>query len=141
MTVQRRIADISTNLSNQLKQRVSEFCFYSLAMDESTNLKDTAQLLIFIRGIDNNFEITEELVGMCSMTGRTTRKEISSEVIKSMNDKSGLDFTSLVAICTEGAPAMCGKNVGAVVILEEFIGRQITKHHCIYISRFCVAKS
>nr|XP_032662262.1 EPM2A-interacting protein 1-like [Chelonoidis abingdonii] len=27
MTVQRRIVDISTNLSDQLKQRVSEFCF------------------------------------------------------------------------------------------------------------------
>ncbi|KAG6926376.1 GTF2I repeat domain containing 2 [Chelydra serpentina] len=130
MTVQRRTADISTNLSDQFKQIVSEFCFYSLAMDESTDLKDTAQLLIFIRGIDKNFEITEELAGMCSMTGRTTGKEISSEVIKCMNDKLGLDFTNLVAICTDGAPAMCGKN-GAVTLLEEFIGRQITKHHCI----------
>uniref|UniRef100_A0A8C3SKW3 SPIN-DOC-like zinc-finger domain-containing protein n=1 Tax=Chelydra serpentina TaxID=8475 RepID=A0A8C3SKW3_CHESE len=131
MTVQRRIADISTNLGDQLKQRVSEFCFYSLAMDESTDLTDTAQLLIFIRGIDKNFEITEELAGMCSMTGRTTGKEISSEVIKCMNDKSGLDFTNLVAIRTDGAPAMCGKKVGAVTFLEEFIGRQITKYHCI----------
>uniref|UniRef100_A0A8C0H5C3 SPIN-DOC-like zinc-finger domain-containing protein n=1 Tax=Chelonoidis abingdonii TaxID=106734 RepID=A0A8C0H5C3_CHEAB len=126
----RRIADISTNLSDQLKQRVSEFCFYSLAMDESTDLKDTTQLLIFIRGIDKNFEITEEFVGMCSMTGRTTRKETSREVIRCVNDKSGLDFTNLVAICIDGAPAICGKNVGAVSLLEEFIGRQITKHHC-----------
>jgi hypothetical protein len=41
MIVQRRIADISANLSDQLKQKASEFRFYSLAMDESTDLKDT----------------------------------------------------------------------------------------------------
>jgi hypothetical protein len=62
MIVQRRIADISANLSAQLKQKASEFCFYSLAMDEGTDLKDTAQLLVFIRGVDGNFEITEELL-------------------------------------------------------------------------------
>ncbi|CAM5151831.1 unnamed protein product [Natator depressus] len=87
-----------------------------------------------------NFEITEELSGMCSMTGRTTRKEISSEVIKYMNDKSGLDFTNLVAICTDGAPAMCRKNVGAITLLEEFIGRQITKHHSIICQQVLCSK-
>ncbi|XP_075443375.1 general transcription factor II-I repeat domain-containing protein 2-like [Ascaphus truei] len=131
MTVQRRIADISTNLTDQLKQKASELCFYSLAMDESTDLKDMAQLLIFIRGIDGNFDITEELAGMCSMTGRTTGKEISTEVIKCMNDKLGIGYENLVAICTDGAPTMCGKHVGAVTLIEQFIGRQITKHHCI----------
>jgi hypothetical protein len=42
-------------------------------MDESTDSKDAAQLLIFIRGVDGNFEIVEELAGICSMTGHTTR--------------------------------------------------------------------
>jgi hypothetical protein len=100
-------------------------------MDESTDLKDTTQVLTFIRGVNGNFEITEELVGMCSMTGRATGKEISSEVIKCVDDKLGIGFANLVAICTDGAPAMCGKNIGAVTLTEEYIGRQITKHHCI----------
>jgi hypothetical protein len=63
------------------------------------------------------------------MTGRTTGKEISSEVTKCVNDNLGFDFTNLVAICADGAAAMCGKNVGTVALLEEFIGKQITKHH------------
>jgi hypothetical protein len=66
MTVQRRIADIFANLSDQLKQKASQFHFYSLAMGENTDLKDTAQLLISIRGVDGNFGNTEELVGMCT---------------------------------------------------------------------------
>jgi hypothetical protein len=65
------------------------------------------------------------------MTGRTTGKEISSEVIKCVNDNLGFDFTNLVTSCADGSPAMCGKNVGTVALLDAFIGRQITKHHCI----------
>jgi hypothetical protein len=37
-----------------------------LALDESTDTLDTAQLLIFVRGIDAEFEITEELAGLQS---------------------------------------------------------------------------
>jgi hypothetical protein len=48
-----------------------------------------------------------------------------------VNDNLGFDFTNLVASCADGAAAMCGKNVETVVLLEAFIGRQITKHHCI----------
>jgi hypothetical protein len=65
------------------------------------------------------------------MTGRATGEEISSEVIKCVDDKLGIGFANLVAICTDGAPAVCGKDVGAVTLIEQFIGKQITKHHCI----------
>ena len=131
MTVQRRVSDIAANLMNQLKQKVKEFCFYSLAMDESTDCRDTAQLLIYIRGVDKNFNITEELAGMQSMKGRTTGKDICTELINCVNNKLAYSFTNLVAICTDGAPAMCGKHTGAVSLIQEFIGRRIITHHCI----------
>jgi hypothetical protein len=54
-----------------------------------------------------------------------------SEVIKCLNDKLGIDFANLMTICTDGAPAICGKIVVAVTLIEQFVGRQITKHHCI----------
>jgi hypothetical protein len=131
MTVQRRVTDISNNLHEQLKMKAREFCYYSLAMDESTDINDTAQLLIFIRGIDDNFEITEELAGMCSMHGRTTGKDIADEVKRCVTEKLETTFQNLVAICTDGAPAMCGRNVGAAALVEEFAGKSITKYHCI----------
>ncbi|GBN88859.1 hypothetical protein AVEN_182340-1 [Araneus ventricosus] len=46
-------------------------------MDESTDINDTAQLVLFIRGVDENFKITEELACMRSLKGTT--KSVQSE--------------------------------------------------------------
>jgi hypothetical protein len=74
MTVQRTVAYTSSNLNDQLKQKASEFSRYSLATDESTDLKDTAQVLIFIQGVDKRFKITDELAGLCSMVGPNSKR-------------------------------------------------------------------
>lgn len=41
------------------------------ALDKSNDIKDTAQLLIFIRGINDKFESTEEFLIMESIKGTT----------------------------------------------------------------------
>ena len=38
------------------------FQWFSLALDESIDIQDTAQLLIYLRGIDDKFETTEKLL-------------------------------------------------------------------------------
>ncbi|XP_076820963.1 general transcription factor II-I repeat domain-containing protein 2-like [Clavelina lepadiformis] len=130
-TVQRRVEDIAANLTNQLQQKVNEFHSYSLAVDESTDCTDTAQLLVFIRGIDDNFNVSENLAGMQSMKGRTTGKHICGEIVDCITTKLSVDFKKLVGMCTDGAPAMCGKTKGAMSLLQEVIGRNIIAHHCI----------
>jgi len=45
-------------------------------LDESTDVDDTGQLLIFVWGISENFEITEELLSMESMKDITTGGDI-----------------------------------------------------------------
>ena len=54
------------------------------ALDESTDCQDSAQLLIYIRGIDDNFEITEELFSMESLKGTTTEKDLNKNVMNSI---------------------------------------------------------
>ena len=81
MTVQRRGADITANVTDQLKQKVNEFCFCLLAMDENIDCCDTAQLVIYFRGIDKDFNISEELAAMLSMKGRIIGKDICTELI------------------------------------------------------------
>lgn len=77
MIVRRSIDDIFSDFSDQLAEKSKEFLFYSTAFDERTNLKEIAQLLIFVRGISTHFEIT----GMCSTASCTNGKEICDEIM------------------------------------------------------------
>ncbi|KAI6655302.1 General transcription factor II-I repeat domain-containing protein 2A-like [Oopsacas minuta] len=65
-TVARRVDDLSSNIEISLIKRLNACKFYSLALDESTDVSDTAQLAIFVRGVTENFEIIEELLGKIS---------------------------------------------------------------------------
>ena len=67
-----RIEAIDKNILSQLESKIGQFKFCSITMDESTDINDTAQLLLFIRGVDENFFITEELKCMRSLRGTTT---------------------------------------------------------------------
>ena len=68
-TMTRRIVAIAKDLTVELKRSVASFQLFSLTLDESTDTDDTAHLLIFVRGISENFEITEELLFMQSIKG------------------------------------------------------------------------
>ena len=63
-TITRRIQDLSQDTENVLEMKTSQCEFYNFALDESTNISDSAQLSIFIRGVTNNFKVIEELLQM-----------------------------------------------------------------------------
>ena len=65
-TMTRPVELIDEDLATKLNQKVESFTLYSLVLDKSN---DTAQLFIFIRGIDN-FEITQEFLAMDSQKGK-----------------------------------------------------------------------
>lgn len=51
---------VGNNIVTQLQNNLRELKYFSLTLDESINITDSAQLLIIIRDIDINFNITEE---------------------------------------------------------------------------------
>ena len=104
----RRIDDLSENIEVSLKDRISKCFAFSIALDESTDLSDTAQLVVFIRGVTENFQVTEEFLVMASMQSTTTGQNICEEVTKMMN-KFEIDSSKLLGITTDGAPSMVGK--------------------------------
>lgn len=59
---------------------------FSISLDESNDILDTAQLLIFIRGVDNNFQIMEDLCALRSMKGTTTSENLFLEVLQAVKN-------------------------------------------------------
>ena len=107
-TVQRRQYNIAEQLKHSLQAKVnSEDSLFSLAIDESTDITDSAQLLIFVRSLSPTFELCEDLLSMETLATRTRGEDIFLAV-KRACIQFGVDLKNLRGICTDGAPAMVG---------------------------------
>ncbi|OAF65281.1 hypothetical protein A3Q56_06994, partial [Intoshia linei] len=96
----------------------------TLAIDESTDATDSAQLLIFSRVIDQNFSLFEELL------------------VNELFVQYDLKKENMISICTDGAPAMLGKNSGFLAHLRKnFSPHTIYSFHCILHQQSLCAKS
>ena len=65
-----RTEELSEDFNLTSYNSVNNFQYYSVALDESFDVKDTVQLAIFVRGINSEFIITEELVELVLLQGR-----------------------------------------------------------------------
>ena len=74
-TIVRRIDAITVNIQEQLLTASGNFQWFSIALDASIDIQDTAPLHIYLGGIDKNFEITEELLSMESLKDTVTGKD------------------------------------------------------------------
>ena len=75
----RRVEDLSSNLKEQSHHVGGNFEAFALALDESTDNSDIAQLCIFVRGIDTKLNVTEDLLCLRSMRGTCTGDDIFGE--------------------------------------------------------------
>uniref|UniRef100_A0A8D2IX21 HAT C-terminal dimerisation domain-containing protein n=1 Tax=Varanus komodoensis TaxID=61221 RepID=A0A8D2IX21_VARKO len=140
-TVAERISDLSGNVYDQLREKAKHFHAYPVTLDESTDVTDTAQLAIYVRGVDDNFEVMEELLTVIPMHGQTTAQEIFRQLCDAIAD-AGLLWKSYAAIITNGAPSMTGRRNGVMALLqrkleEEAVEEAIALHCIIHQQALC----
>ncbi|XP_026981993.1 general transcription factor II-I repeat domain-containing protein 2 isoform X2 [Sagmatias obliquidens] len=111
------IEDVAGNLWEKLREKIRSFVAYSIAIDEITDINNTTQLAIFIRGVDENFDVSEELLDTVPMTGTKSGNEIFLRVEKSLK-KFNIDWSKLVSVASTGTPAMVDANDGLVTKLK-----------------------
>jgi hypothetical protein len=107
-TVAKCVNDLAGDIQCQLKEKCKNFVAYSIAIDESTDVKDIAQLVVFVRGVNEDFELVEELLELVPMKGKTVADEIFSQLVTLLNEFQ-LPWEKMVGFVSDGAPATIGK--------------------------------
>jgi len=96
-----------------------------------------------LRGVDDKFSCTEELLDMMSLKGTTTGKYIFEAVSEAV-EKTGLKWDKLCGVTTDGAPAMTGERKGMASLVCAKVkesGGEAVRVHCIIHQEALCAKT
>ncbi|KAM8791748.1 general transcription factor II-I repeat domain-containing protein 2-like [Rhynchonycteris naso] len=143
-TIAQRIEEMGDNLHQHLQNSARKFSYFSLVLNKSNDVCDSAQLLIIIHGTNDNFEVTEELVALQSIRGTTTGKDIYEKVSQTVKDLE-LDWAKLASVTTDGAPSMVGSKKGVIARINQEIDKRNHSHpiaiHCLIHQQALCSKS
>lgn len=128
-TVQRRIADMSVDIKDQVVSEIkaAKFGIFSIQLDESTDVSSCAQLLVFVRYVHAG-AIKEEFL-FCSPLETTSK---GSDILAKVNtffETNGLSWDNVCGSCTDGAPAMLGSKSGFQASIKK-LNPRIKGIHC-----------
>ncbi|XP_078041913.1 general transcription factor II-I repeat domain-containing protein 2-like isoform X1 [Augochlora pura] len=111
------IREMANNVTQQLIAISRKFVAFSLALDQLTNVLGPSQLAVFIRGVDDTLTVTEELLEVFP-PGESTRGEDIVSCVEEAIEQNNLDWCKLVAVATDGTPAMVDSHAGFVGCLQ-----------------------
>ena len=138
-TVSRRIQDMATDIRKQIVEHVTMNKKFSIQLDESTDVANCAQLIVYIRFF-SNAGIMENILACRSLEGRTTGKDIFNTLNELIVTECGFSWDWCVSVSTDGAAAMTGKKVGLVSLIREQ-NPAISFNHCMIHRQALVSKN
>ncbi|BFZ20203.1 hypothetical protein BsWGS_23242 [Bradybaena similaris] len=102
--------------------------FFSLALDESTDVSNLSQFSVVARYVVGD-TLHEESLAVLSMKGTARGQDLFESFTEFAKEKNLL-MDTLGSVCTDGAPCMVGKHRGFVALCEHE-NRRIISFHCI----------
>ncbi|XP_036177180.1 general transcription factor II-I repeat domain-containing protein 2A-like, partial [Myotis myotis] len=114
---------MSSNITNQQVEDLKLVSSLSIAVDESCDINDTAQVSLSVQFISSTGP-KEELLGFLPLRGQTRGEDIANAVIECI-EKHHIPLVKIVSISTDGSKSMTGVRNGFVAILKEKINHEI----------------
>ncbi|KAG6940576.1 zinc finger BED-type containing 5 [Chelydra serpentina] len=121
---------MAENVKQQLLSRVQESRYYALHVDESTDIVNLANILLFVRCELNN-EVHDDIL-FCQPIPIHTTGEAIFKVIDDFIKNNDLDWSHRVGISTDGATAMIGSKKGVVARIQAVAPEAKSTHCCIH---------
>ncbi|XP_069821761.1 general transcription factor II-I repeat domain-containing protein 2B-like [Dendropsophus ebraccatus] len=115
-TVARRISVMDQYVTQKVHEAVKNCTYFSIAVDENTDITGTNQLIVCIRMVDEDFSISEELLHLTPLQGSTKDEDIYEEMKIAMADHGGFD--RCVSIIIDSAKSTVMKNSGLSGLLK-----------------------
>ena len=126
-TVKRRITDLSLNIKENVVAEVKRSTYFSIQLDEATDVSSLSQLMVFCRYIFEN-QFKEELL-FSSALETTTKATDILELVQMFFDDNQLEWKNVLGMTTDGAPAMLGCKSGLQTKVKE-LAPHIVNVHC-----------
>ena len=111
-TVSRRIDDMSADIMEQVIQEMKSapLGISSIQLDESTDVANCSQLLVFVRYIYDG-DLKDELL-FCKPLETTTTARDAFDTVGSFLQNHDISWVNVCGVCADGTPAMLGCRSG-----------------------------
>ena len=108
-------------------ERIKYSPYFSIQLDETTDVADLANLLVYVR-YEYQSAAHEDFLFCQSLQTRTTAEHIF-QLVNAFFQETGLDWKKCVGVCTDGARAMTGRHSGVVARIRE-VAPDVQWTHC-----------
>ena len=124
-TIKSRIHEMSDNTKSKVLSKIDSSFVFALQLDESTDISNLSQLLVYVRYVADE-RINEEFL-FCQLLEATSKAVDVFQMLIDFFDKTELSRSKLVGVCTDGALAMIGANSGLISPVKQKI-QQFKEH-------------
>ena len=116
-TVKLRIDEMADDIKTQMLEKVRSSPFFAIQCDETTDVSQCSQLLVYVRFIGNG--TLEEEMMLCCPLETTAKADDVLAVVSTFFEENNLSWDRLVGVCTDEAPAMLGSRSGFVTKIKQ----------------------